>query len=98
MDKEDPSVKSKAERLKEGVTLLKKLREVGIDEKDAGSRDIQKAISEWVKTGESLDANIPFARYDRIAHIVLPRKAGKVATLLLKVIPQETDETEEMDS
>ena len=78
--------KTKIERLKEGITLLKKLRETGIDAEDIGSKNIQKAISEWVTTGEEFTDIIPFARYDRNAHISLPKYVGKNASAILKVI------------
>jgi hypothetical protein len=81
-----PTEKTKVERLKEGVTLLKKLRETGINAEDIGSKNIQKAVSEWVNTGEEFTGIIPFARYDRNAHINLPKYVGKNASVVLKVI------------
>lgn len=79
-------LKTKEDRLKEGLTMLKKLRDVGIDKEDAGSQGIQKAVSEWVKTGEEIKAVIPFGRYDRDAHIHLPKYVGTTANIVLKVI------------
>jgi hypothetical protein len=82
-----PVEKSKSERLKEGITILKKLREIGIDAEDSGSKSIQKAISDWVNTGDELPLTvIPFARYDRNAHISLPKYVGASANIVLKVI------------
>jgi len=78
--------KTKEERVKEGITILKALLKTGIDSEDSGSKSIKKVISEWVNTGEEFTGVIPFARYDRNAHITLPKYAGKNATAVLKVI------------
>ena len=81
-----PLEKTKEERLKEGLTMIKKLKQVGISSEDFGSKNIQKAVSEWVNTGEAFKGVIPFAKYDRDAHIVLPKFANETATIVLKVI------------
>jgi hypothetical protein len=85
-----PVEKTKEDRLKEGITILKKLRTVGIDSDDSGSKQIQQHISNWVNTGEELPLTIvPFARYDRNAHISLPKFTGSSANIVLKVIDPE---------
>ena len=79
--------KTKEDRLKEGITILKKLRNIGIDSEDSGSKQIQKHISNWVNTGEELPLTIvPFARYDRTAHLSLPKFTSSNANIVLKVI------------
>jgi hypothetical protein len=88
-----PQEKPKEERLKEGVTMIKKLKQVGISPEDSGFQSIQKAVSEWVKTGEEFKDVIPFARYDRNAHIVLPKYVGSSASIVLKVIDASAYET-----
>jgi hypothetical protein len=81
---EDPKQKPKADRVQEGITILKKLREVGIPPTDPGFTEIQNAISAWVRTGEAANHRIVFSRVDRIAELVLPRKRGAVANCTLK--------------
>jgi len=79
--------KTKTERVKEGITILKKLRDIGIDSKDSGFKRIQGEISNWVNTGEELAVTvIPFAHYDRNAHVSLPKYVGSTASIVLKVI------------
>lgn len=80
------SEKPKEDRLREGITILKKLREVGIPSDNGGFKEIQKTISDWVTTGTAVQIRIPIPRYDRDAELVLPARKDKVASLLLKVI------------
>jgi len=79
-------LKTKEARLKEGITLLKKLRETGLPDDDKGFEGIQKEISEWVKTGEARTASIPIYRAGRTAELDLPSVASKTAGIVLRVI------------
>lgn len=83
---EDPKLKPKADRLREGITILKKLAEVGIPATEPAYMEIQACISAWVSTGESVAKAIPLARFDRVAHLTLPRRRTAVATLVLKTV------------
>ena len=78
--------KPKEDRVREGITILQKLKEVGIPQMDNGFKEIQQAISDWVKTGEPLHKEIPFARVDRVAELTLPRKRTAIATIMLRVV------------
>lgn len=77
--------KEKADRLREGITILKKLREFGIFDVDPSFKEIQKHISAWVSSGEEINATVHMWRQGRIAELELPVEKGKVAALLLKV-------------
>jgi hypothetical protein len=79
--------KTKEERVKEGINLLMKLKEVGISPTDPSYREVQEHISDWVKTGDPWIGKVEFYRYGRIAEILLPRKATAVASLALKMKP-----------
>lgn len=81
-------LKTKEERLKEGITLLKKLRDAGVPADNLGFKEIQKAVSDWVVNGESFRATIPITRYDRDADITLPEKKGQTAQIVLRKVPQ----------
>jgi hypothetical protein len=85
----DSKLKPKEDRVREGITILQKLKEVGIPPTDIGFRNIQEAVSEWVKTGEPISKKIPFARVDRIAEVVLPQKRTAIASVVLRVIPND---------
>ena len=84
------STKSKVQRVKEGVTLLKKLSdlppEMGMVESDKGYIQIRNAITEWAITGTPSNVKIPLHRQGRVAELSLPSD-GATATLALKLLP-----------
>ena len=89
--KQDPKphkkqeLKSLEDRLKEGVTLLLKLREVGITDTEPGFQELKAKISEWTKSDHAWNGQIEFARYGRYADVILPSKPGVVASMTLKM-------------
>ena len=71
-------------RAAEGITVLRKLREVGVEETNPGTKIIKDAIRIWIDDGEPITVEkISFGRIDRIGTLVLTR-SGK-ASLTLKV-------------
>lgn len=80
------NLKTKEERLRETITILKKLQEVGIPDTDPGYVETKEKLSTWVKDGEATQYTIVFARYSRRGTLVLPRRAGVAASFLLKTI------------
>lgn len=78
--------KPKADRLREGMEILRKLEEFGVGRADPGFKEVQAAISAWVSTGEPAEHKIPLSRQERVAHIMFPRRAMNTATCVLKVI------------
>ena len=79
--------KTKEERVKEGINLLMKLKEVGISPTESPYREVQARVSDWVSTGDPWQGKIEFFRYGRVAEILLPRKSTAVASLALKMKP-----------
>ena len=79
--------KTKEERLKEGINLLKRLRKIEIPQSNFGIQTIQKRISEWVSTGVAIKEVIAIPNYDRDAHLTLPAEVHKTAEIILKQIP-----------
>jgi hypothetical protein len=84
------ALKEKENRLKESITLLKKIAdlppEFGMNHSDKVYIQIRSAISEWTKTGEPCTLRIPMHRQGRIAELCLPAEKG-TATLALKLLP-----------
>jgi hypothetical protein len=78
-------VKTKAERLKEGVSLLTQLREAGVKELYGGYQDLKGKISEWVNTGESWEGTVAFPEHGRVAEVELPKYNNRAAGLHFKV-------------
>ena len=76
-------IKSKAERLKETITLLKKLPEVGIARESWAYSQVQDLMTAWVNGGPAVTEKIDFETH--WGTLVLPVKEGKVSSLDLKV-------------
>jgi hypothetical protein len=76
-------IKSKAERLKETITLLKKLPEVGIARESWAYSQVQDLMTAWVNDGPAVTEKIDFESH--WGTLVLPIKEGNVSSLDLKV-------------
>ena len=76
-------IKSKAERLKETITLLKKLPDVGIARESWAYSQVQDLMTAWVNGGPAVTEKIDFESH--WGTLVLPIKEGKVSSLDLKV-------------
>jgi hypothetical protein len=76
-------IKSKAERLKETITLLKKLPDVGIARESWAYSQVQDLMTAWVNGGPAVTEKIDFESH--WGTLVLPVKEGKVSSLDLKV-------------
>ena len=76
-------IKSKAERLKETITLLKKFPDVGIARESWAYSQVQDLMTAWVNGGPAVTEKIDFESH--WGTLVLPVKEGKVSSLDLKV-------------
>ena len=76
------NLKPKTERLKETITLLKKLIEIGIPSDHHFYIEIKERMSEWVNDGPFLDERLDFSSH--WADLYLPVDKGSVATINLK--------------
>jgi len=85
--------KTKAERVQEAVTLLKKLQELGIHVSDPGYKQAKTFLDTWIKDGEEATHEFWFARYGRKAVIDLPKRVERAATLklLAPVVEEEVE-------
>jgi hypothetical protein len=69
--------KTKEERLKEGMMVLNRLKEVGIPMENDGFIEVKNAISRWVQDGQAvIIEKINFFPFDRIGKLTLFRVAG----------------------
>lgn len=78
-------VKSKEERLKEGINLLKQLRDNGVRDYSLGFIELKTKISEWVSGEEGWEGTINFSDYGRIAEVDLPKYDNRAAGINFKV-------------
>ncbi len=76
--------KPKFDRVKETVTILKKLQEMGVDEENQGYVDAKAALDEWIKTGTAAEHLIPLRTYRRNLVLSLPYAATKEAVAILR--------------
>ncbi len=68
----------------EGITVLRKLREIGVEDTNPGTKTIKDAIRTWIEDGAPQTVErISFGRLDRVGELILTR-SGK-ASLSLKV-------------
>jgi hypothetical protein len=74
--------KSKFERVKETVTLLKKLPKVGVPVESYAYSQVQDLMTAWVNDGPATRTTIDFESH--IGELVLPVEEGKVSSLDLK--------------
>uniref|UniRef100_A0A6C0DU36 Uncharacterized protein n=1 Tax=viral metagenome TaxID=1070528 RepID=A0A6C0DU36_9ZZZZ len=79
------AIKTKKDRLSEGINILKQLRDNGVKELSPGFQELKTKISEWVSSEGSWDGNIDFREYGRIAEVELPKYDNKAAGLNFKV-------------
>jgi hypothetical protein len=75
-------IKSKAERVKETITLLKKLPDVGIPRESYAYSQVQDLMTVWINGGPAVIEKIDFESH--WGTLVLPVKEGKVSSLDLK--------------
>lgn len=76
--------KTKEDRLKEGVQLLLQLKGTGVDT-ELSYKQVKERVDDWVKTGDPWSGKIQFPECNRVAEIILPRKAANTASLLFRV-------------
>lgn len=79
------TIKPKEERLKEGINLLKQLKDNGVKEYSLGFIELKDKISEWVKSEDGWEGTISFSDYGRIAEVDLPKYINRVAGINFKV-------------
>ena len=74
-------LKSKGERLKETVTLLKKLPEVGVPTSSYVYEQVKNEMTTWVSDGPVFDERFDFGTH--WGDLKLPVKEGQVSSLNL---------------
>jgi hypothetical protein len=77
------SIKPKAERLKETITLLKKLPQVGIPDNSYMYEKVKGLMTAWVNDGLAVTERLDFKTH--WGTLILPTQLGKVSSLDLKV-------------
>ena len=75
-----------ADRVRETVTLLKKLtNDLGMSMESPEVQELKQRLDAYIKTGTCWKGHIVFSSYGRIADVNLPQKASKPIELTLRV-------------
>ena len=80
LPKATKATKTTAERLKESMVLLNRIKDLGIGPYDPGYKAMSAKLSEWVKGGDAWTGHVDFHQWNRRAHMMLPTKPGTFAT------------------
>ena len=80
------SLKTKEDRVKEGIHILNQLKEAGVAQSSGGFVQLREQISTWVSIGKAWDGRIEFPEYGRYAMVELPKSANISAKLAFKRI------------
>ena len=76
--------KTKFDRVKESINLLKGLINNGISDTNDAYTQTKEHLDKWIKTGEEANHTIEMRTYRRTAYLTLPRTADKAAEMVLK--------------
>lgn len=79
-------IKSREERAKEGVSILKQLKEGGVSHTSMGFIELKDKISEWINSETGWEGTITFPEYGRVAEVDLARYNNRSSAINFKVI------------
>jgi hypothetical protein len=79
------TIKPKEDRLKEGISLLKQLKDAGIQDYSLGFIELKTKITEWVSGEDSWEGTISFSDYGRVAEVELPKYTNRAAGINFKI-------------
>lgn len=71
-------------RIEECLLVMKQIRDLGIPTEYPPLRELSKRLSDYVKTGDPWAGKIKFEAYGRVAEVILPRKADRQISVVLK--------------
>jgi hypothetical protein len=81
--KQGKIAKSKQDRVKEAITILKKLQELGIPQNEPGYVLTKQKLDEWIAGGDRWEGRVDFPRFQRRAELVLPVRADKTVEMTI---------------
>lgn len=94
--KAPPPQKTREQRILEAVEILRNIKGVGAD-KDPGFAGVKEKLDEWVATGEQWQGRVDFPRYGRYADMILPTRADRKPTCVLRATPELIRQAKEED-
>lgn len=79
-----PSDKSYEERVKEVVNVLRQLQDYGVASDTSGYDALKERMTTYIKTGDPWIGRVPLPEINKVAHLLLPRRARDAIQLTLK--------------
>jgi hypothetical protein len=76
--------KSKGDRVKETITILRKLMDFGIMDHTDAYLKTKEYLDEWIQTGEEAQHLVDFSKVKRTGILVLPKESNRSAELILR--------------
>jgi hypothetical protein len=73
-------------RVKEVVTILKKITELGIPLESEEVQELKGHFDRYIKDGECWSGVVSFSNYGRVAKVNLPKRGDKPIEVTLKSI------------
>ncbi len=84
--------KTRDERAKEGLKIIKKLLDLGASaggnmRENSGFQEIANAVRRWIEDGLAVHIKgVNFYPFDREGELILPRVAGVEPTMVLRLV------------
>ena len=83
--------KSPQERVKECITIIRKLTEnLALPEDAPEVAELRGRMNDYIRTGDAWSGTVDFKRWGRIAECNFPKRAGKPVEVTLKAISKQT--------
>lgn len=76
-------LKPKADRVKEAITILQKLKEIGIPPNEPGYMITKQHLDAWIAGGEQWSGRVDFPRFQRRAELTLPTRPDRVVSMTI---------------
>lgn len=71
-------------RIGECLHVMRQVYDLGIPTDYPPAKELSRRLSDYIKTGEPWSGKIKFETYGRVAEIILPRKADREISVVLK--------------
>jgi hypothetical protein len=78
--------KTKVERVRESVEILRKLKDLGVSVSEPGYVATKQLLDTWIAEGETREERIEFPRYGRRLDLVLPAREGRAVQAVFRVV------------
>lgn len=78
--------KTREDRVKEGVEVLRQLLGTGVIKEDPGYIATKALIDTWIETGKRIEERVEFLRYKRRLSLILPRRSDRAAEAVFSTV------------